>query len=199
MRCVRARGHRWSQQLGWYGESLGVHGLVLIALMVTLAGAASAATPPTLSEEEMAAAEFIYFDRCSGCHGALRKGATGPNIADEAMLKKSLSELEQTIFEGTDAGMPGWGRTGELTAEESALMARFDPSRPTSTDPVDPLSPSSTRTMILPGPSSRKLMVAVMLSRCRLSPSAHTQMSRVTSVCHARPRRWARTRPSSSG
>jgi nitrite reductase (NO-forming)/hydroxylamine reductase len=90
-----------------------------------LAGTAPGTTHPTLSEEEMANAEFIYFDRCSGCHGALRKGATGPNIADEAMLKKSLGELETTIFEGTDAGMPGWGRTGELTAEESALMARY--------------------------------------------------------------------------
>ncbi|MBW2541651.1 MAG: c-type cytochrome, partial [Deltaproteobacteria bacterium] len=99
--------------------------LVLAALSFALAGTASAATAPTLSEEEMAQAEFIYFDRCSGCHGALRKGATGPNIADEAMLKKSLSELEKTIFEGTAAGMPGWGRTGELTAEESALMAKF--------------------------------------------------------------------------
>jgi nitrite reductase (NO-forming)/hydroxylamine reductase len=94
-------------------------------LTFSLAGSAPAATAPTLNEEEMAAAEFIYFDRCSGCHGALRKGATGPNIADEAMLKKSLSELEKTIFEGTEAGMPGWGRTGELTAEESALMAKF--------------------------------------------------------------------------
>jgi nitrite reductase (NO-forming)/hydroxylamine reductase len=94
-------------------------------LTFALAGTASAATAPTLSEKEMAEAEFIYFDRCSGCHGALRKGATGPNIADEAMLKKSLSELETTIFEGTEAGMPGWGRTGELTTEESALMARY--------------------------------------------------------------------------
>jgi nitrite reductase (NO-forming)/hydroxylamine reductase len=125
MRRVRASVHRWSQQPGWYDESLGIHSLVLIALMFALAGTASAATAPNLSEEEMAQAEFIYFDRCSGCHGALRKGATGPNIADEAMLKKSLSELETTIFEGTEAGMPGWGRTGDLTAEESALMAKF--------------------------------------------------------------------------
>jgi nitrite reductase (NO-forming)/hydroxylamine reductase len=94
-------------------------------LVFSAAGVASAVTPPTLSEDEMANAEFIYFDRCSGCHGALRKGATGPNITDEAMLKKSLSELETTIFEGTDAGMPGWGRTGELTVKESALMAKF--------------------------------------------------------------------------
>jgi len=125
MRRVRASVHRLSQQPGWYKAFPGIHWLVLISLTFVLAGTAPAATAPSLSEKEMADAEFIYFDRCSGCHGALRKGATGPNIADEAMLKKPLSELETTIFEGTDAGMPGWGRTGELTAEESALMAKY--------------------------------------------------------------------------
>lgn len=125
MRRVRASNRHSSQQSGRPGKSLGLRELVILGLMFTLAGTASAATPPTVSEDEMAKAEFIYFDRCSGCHGALRKGATGPNISDEAMLKKPLSELETTIFEGTDAGMPGWGRTGELTAEESALMAKF--------------------------------------------------------------------------
>jgi nitrite reductase (NO-forming)/hydroxylamine reductase len=41
------------------------------------------------------------------------------------MLKKTLPELEEMIFDGTDAGMPGWGRTGELTKEETALMAKY--------------------------------------------------------------------------
>ncbi len=125
MRRVRASVRQCPQQPGRLSESLGFRWLVLIASMFTLSAAASAEAPSTLSDEEMAQAEFIYFDRCSGCHGALRKGATGPNIAHEAMLKKSLIELEMTIYEGTDAGMPGWGRTGELTTEESALMAKF--------------------------------------------------------------------------
>jgi nitrite reductase (NO-forming)/hydroxylamine reductase len=78
-----------------------------------------------LSDDDFENAEFIYFDRCSGCHGALRKGATGPNITDEKMTTKSLAKLEETIFDGTEAGMPGWGRTGELTREQTALMAKF--------------------------------------------------------------------------
>jgi nitrite reductase (NO-forming)/hydroxylamine reductase len=89
------------------------------------AGAQGAVTPPTLSDEDFERAEFIYFDRCSGCHGALRKGATGPNITDETMLTKTLKKLQKTIYDGTDAGMPGWGRTGEMTDEETALMAKF--------------------------------------------------------------------------
>ncbi len=125
MRRIRASVRQCSQRPNRHNGSLGFCWLVAIALVFSAAGVASAVTPPTLSEDEMAKAEFIYFDRCSGCHGALRKGATGPNITDEAMLKKSLSELETTIFEGTDAGMPGWGRTGELTVKESALMAKF--------------------------------------------------------------------------
>jgi nitrite reductase (NO-forming)/hydroxylamine reductase len=98
---------------------------VLAGLLLMLIGAGPILAETTLSDQEMEKAEFIYFDRCSGCHGALRKGATGPNISEEMMLKKQLSELEKTIFEGTDAGMPGWGRTGELSREDSALMARF--------------------------------------------------------------------------
>jgi len=94
-------------------------------LSLTLLGVSSASALPTLTDQEQEEAEFIYFDRCSGCHGALRKGATGPNITDEKMLKKNLDELQETIYEGTDAGMPGWGRTGELTTEQSALMAKF--------------------------------------------------------------------------
>jgi len=97
----------------------------LSLVLLTGLGVHSALAASALSAEEMKEAEFIYFDRCSGCHGALRKGATGPNITDEKMLKKSLAELEETIFEGTDAGMPGWGRTGEMNAPETGLMAKF--------------------------------------------------------------------------
>jgi mono/diheme cytochrome c family protein len=78
-------------------------GAALLGLILMSAPASSA---PKLSEKEFKDAEFIYFDRCSGCHGALRKGATGPNITAEKMLKKDLAKLEETIYDGTDAGMP---------------------------------------------------------------------------------------------
>jgi nitrite reductase (NO-forming)/hydroxylamine reductase len=91
--------------------------VVLLCLVGSSAG--YAVEVPALGDEERKQAEFIYFDRCSGCHGALRKGATGPNITDEKMLDKTLAKLEKTIFDGTDAGMPGWGRTGEMTQPSS--------------------------------------------------------------------------------
>ncbi|HNM56694.1 MAG TPA: nitrite reductase, partial [Thauera aminoaromatica] len=32
---------------------------------------------PKLTAEEMEKGKQIYFERCAGCHGVLRKGATG--------------------------------------------------------------------------------------------------------------------------
>jgi nitrite reductase (NO-forming)/hydroxylamine reductase len=81
--------------------------------------------PPQMTPEEFEQGKQVYFDRCAGCHGTLRKGATGPNITDERMLKKSLAQLEKTIFEGTDAGMPGWGKSGEMTEQQTKLMAKY--------------------------------------------------------------------------
>lgn len=111
--------------------------VVSCALVIAAtAGSAIAQEPPKVEPvklqpvPKLTAAEFeqgkqIYFDRCSGCHGTLRKGATGPKIDDAAMREKTLEKLENTIYDGTDAGMPGWGRTGEMTKEQTKLMARF--------------------------------------------------------------------------
>lgn len=98
---------------------------VMAALLIASVAFAQDKQPPKMSEAEFEQGKQVYFDRCAGCHGTLRTGATGPNITDEKMLKKSLSKLEKTIYEGTDAGMPGWGKTGELTDAETKLMARY--------------------------------------------------------------------------
>jgi nitrite reductase (NO-forming)/hydroxylamine reductase len=120
---MAARAHlQLTRVFGATACALGVAGLLWAGLTGTPDTASAA---PALSDKEFEDAKFIYFDRCSGCHGALRKGATGPNITDEKMSDKTLAKLEETIYEGTDAGMPGWGRTGEMTREETALMAKF--------------------------------------------------------------------------
>lgn len=38
---------------------------------------------------ELEVAKQIYFDRCAGCHGVLRKGATGPEITDKKLKEKN--------------------------------------------------------------------------------------------------------------
>lgn len=80
---------------------------------------------PKLTDQELAKAKTIFFDRCAGCHGTLRKGATGPALTPDRTRIKTLEKLSTTIFNGTDAGMPGWGATGVLTQEDTALLAKF--------------------------------------------------------------------------
>ena len=38
------------------------------------------AAPEMTAAEEKKQAKKIYFERCAGCHGVLRKGATGKNL-----------------------------------------------------------------------------------------------------------------------
>ncbi|MBF0610218.1 MAG: nitrite reductase [Magnetococcales bacterium] len=88
---------------------------------------------PKLSEQEMKDGQQIYFDRCSGCHGALRKGATGPDITPAKTRLKTVDALEKILFNGTDGGMPGWGKDGFLTKDQTTLMAKYvqnDPPQP---------------------------------------------------------------------
>ena len=38
------------------------------------------ANAPAMTAAEKETAKQIYFERCAGCHGVLRKGATGKNL-----------------------------------------------------------------------------------------------------------------------
>jgi len=109
--------------------------------MLSLAAIASVATlglhagDVTLSKAEMKKAKQIYFDRCAGCHGMLRKGALGPWLRPEPHKDKKgvmhgtkalgTETLKTIIYNGTPGGMPGWGKSGELTKEETELMAKY--------------------------------------------------------------------------
>lgn len=86
---------------------------------------AQTAAPPAMGKEEFEQAKRVYFDRCAGCHGVLRKGATGPKLLPADMQKTGTAELVKTITEGTVKGMPDWGRQGILSPEEVDLMARY--------------------------------------------------------------------------
>jgi len=80
---------------------------------------------PALTEEEFAKAKQIYFERCAGCHGVLRKGATGKPLTPDITLGKGTDYLKVFIDFGSPAGMPSWGTTGALTPDEVALMAKY--------------------------------------------------------------------------
>ncbi len=80
---------------------------------------------PPVSPEEFARAKQIYFERCAGCHGVLRKGATGKPLTPDITLPKGTEYLKVFIAYGTPAGMPNWQTSGELSEKDVDLMARF--------------------------------------------------------------------------
>jgi nitrite reductase (NO-forming)/hydroxylamine reductase len=80
---------------------------------------------PDMTEPEFKHAQEIYFQRCAGCHGVLRKGATGKPLTPDITQKKGTEYLKVFINQGSPAGMPSWGKSGELSQEEVDIMARF--------------------------------------------------------------------------
>ncbi len=84
-----------------------------------------AAAGPELTEEEFAWAKQTYFERCAGCHGTLRKGATGPGLTPDLTLPKGTVGLAAIIFNGTTGGMPDWGKQGFMTQAQTETMAKY--------------------------------------------------------------------------
>ena len=80
---------------------------------------------PPVTEAEFARAKQIYFERCAGCHGVLRKGATGKPLTPDITQERGTEYLKAFISFGSPAGMPNWGTSGTMTDEEIDIMARF--------------------------------------------------------------------------
>ncbi len=80
---------------------------------------------PTLTAAEFEHAKTIFFQRCAGCHGVLRKGATGKPLTPDITQAKGTEYLKVFINFGSPAGMPNWGTSGDLTEAEVDLMARY--------------------------------------------------------------------------
>ena len=80
---------------------------------------------PKMTEAEFDKAKRIFFERCAGCHGVLRKGATGKALTQDITLEKGLEYLKVFIKYGSPGGMPNWGTSGVLSDEEVDLMARY--------------------------------------------------------------------------
>lgn len=80
---------------------------------------------PALTEDEFTLAQQIYFQRCAGCHGVLRKGATGLPLTTDITQQKGTDYLKALIKFGSPGGMPSWGTSGDLSDAEIDIMARF--------------------------------------------------------------------------
>ena len=80
--------------------------VVGLALGISMGAASTAgAADPTMSEKDFEEAKTLFFQRCAGCHGVLRKGATGKNLEPKNTQKLGQKKLERIITLGTEGGM----------------------------------------------------------------------------------------------
>lgn len=112
------------------------YGAILLTACMGLAatsGTAFAAKEPLvpLNDAEFEQAKGMYFQRCAGCHGVLRKGATGKNLEPQAnaakkskgTLKLGTKRLAKIIKLGTEGGMNNFDDI--FSNEEIDLLARY--------------------------------------------------------------------------
>jgi nitrite reductase (NO-forming) / hydroxylamine reductase len=80
---------------------------------------------PPLTVEEFEQARRLYYGRCTGCHGVMREGTAGNPLTPEYMREVGTQYLQSVVSYGSATGMPNWGTSDELSAEEINLLARF--------------------------------------------------------------------------
>ncbi len=88
---------------------------------------------PKMTQAEFDLGRKVYFERCAGCHGVLRKGATGKALTPDITLGKGTDYLKVFIAYGSPAGMPNWLTSGEMDEKTVDVMARYiqqDPPTP---------------------------------------------------------------------
>jgi len=87
-----------------------------------------------LSESDFETGKEIYFQRCAGCHGVLRKGATGKPLTTDITVERGTDYLKTFITYGSAGGMPAWGTSKVLSDAEIDIMAKYLQNEP----PVPP-------------------------------------------------------------
>ncbi len=128
-------------------------GLIAITFAVGMSfgGAVHAAKKaPKLTSAEFESSKKTYFQHCAGCHGVLRKGATGKSLMPKDTIKKGTKRLTRIITLGTEGGMNNYNDI--LTKKEIALMARYIQHEP----PIPPemsmaLMKKRMKTFVQPG------------------------------------------------
>ncbi len=78
-----------------------------------------------MTKAEFEQAKAIFFQRCAGCHGVLRKGATGKPLTADKTRALGTPYFSAFINMGSPAGVPNWGTSGQLSPAEIDLMARY--------------------------------------------------------------------------
>ena len=105
---------------------------------------------PAMTTAEFDRSKQIYFERCAGCHGVLRRGATGKPLTPDLTQPRGTDYLKVFITYGSPAGMPNWGTSGDLTEAEIDMMARFIQHEPPQPPEFGLEQISATWNMIVP-------------------------------------------------
>ncbi len=94
-----------------------------------------------LNEAEFERAKSMYFQRCAGCHGVLRKGATGKSLLpkgdkkEKGTLKLGTKRLSRIIKLGTEGGMNNFDDV--FNDEEIDLLSRYIQMEPPAPPEMD--------------------------------------------------------------
>lgn len=104
-----------------------IHKLIITGAAATLAAhmsiGSAVAGAPKMSKAEFAKGNELYFQRCAGCHGVLRKGATGKPLTTDITLERGTETLNAMITYGSEGGMPGW--EADLSAKDITILAKY--------------------------------------------------------------------------
>jgi nitrite reductase (NO-forming) / hydroxylamine reductase len=101
----------------------GLRNALLLSVMPMAMATGAFANEAALTGATKDAAAKIYFERCAGCHGVLRKGATGKNLEPAATTKLGQQRLEKIIANGTEGGMVNFDDI--LSKDEIKMMASY--------------------------------------------------------------------------
>jgi len=104
-----------------------IHKLIITGAAATLAAhmsiGSAVAGAPKMSKAETAKGNELFFQRCAGCHGVLRKGATGKPLTTDITLERGTETLNAMITYGSEGGMPSF--EADLSAKEINILARY--------------------------------------------------------------------------
>lgn len=106
--------------------------------------------PVELTAYQFEATKQVYFNRCAGCHGLFRGGATGPNIGEVRSQEIGTDGLGAILRYGTPAGMGNFGQAGILSEEEITHLAAYLQLPPPDAPPLPMADIQASWNLIVP-------------------------------------------------
>ncbi len=113
-------------------------------------GAIATSDSVVLTPEQREASKQVYFNRCAGCHGIYRRGATGPDIAEDRSQQIGTDGLGAILRYGTPAGMGNFGQSGILSDEQITNLAAYLQEPPPDAPPLPMTDIQASWDLVIP-------------------------------------------------